>query len=87
MYKNLPIKRYDRTLKMLKSVCPSPSVIYDLGVENPFSKIMKENDYKVYNSDGQDLDINFNIDIPSDVELVTSIDSKKHSTNSNTRVL
>ena len=53
---------------MLKSVCPSPSVIYDLGVENPFSKIMKENNYKVYNSDGQDLDINFNIDIPGDVE-------------------
>ena len=26
---------------MLKSVCPSPSVIYDLGVENPLSKIMK----------------------------------------------
>ena len=46
MYKNLPIKRYDRTLKMLKSVCPSPSVIYDLGVENPFSNIMCTQKYR-----------------------------------------
>ena len=39
---------------------------------------MKENDYKVYNSDGQDLDINFNIDIPSDVELVTGFEILEH---------
>ena len=43
MYKIFPHKRYDHTLKMLKEVCPSPSVIYDLGVANPFSEIMKQN--------------------------------------------
>ena len=50
MYKVFPKKRYDNTLKMLKSVCPPPSVVFDLGIVNPFSEIMKENNYKVYNT-------------------------------------
>ena len=61
MYSKIPKKRYDRTLRMLKEVCPSPSVVYDLGVVNPFSEIMKENNYKVYNSSGQDFDIDFKL--------------------------
>ena len=63
---------------MLKSVCPAPSVIYDLGVENPFSEIMKKNNYKVYNSDGQDFDIDFNVNIPDDVEMVTGFEILEH---------
>ena len=78
MYKKLPNKRYKRTLEMLKSVCPAPSVIYDLGVENPFSEIMKKNNYKVYNSDGQDFDIDFNVNIPDDVEMVTGFEILEH---------
>mgnify|MGYP005689073491 FL=1 len=43
---------------MLKEVCPAPSVVFDLGVRNPFSEIMKQNNYKVYNTGGEDLDDN-----------------------------
>ena len=50
MYKKLPTYRYKKTLKMLKEVCPAPSVVFDLGVRNPFSEIMKQNNYKVYNT-------------------------------------
>ena len=42
MYNKIPKKRYDRTLRMLKEVCPSPSTVYDLGVVNPLSEIMKD---------------------------------------------
>ena len=41
MYKKIPSKRYAKTLKMLKRVCPAPAVVFDLGVSNPFSDIMK----------------------------------------------
>ena len=78
MYKNIPKKRYDKTLKMLKDISQPGSVIYDLGVENPFSKIMQENNYKVYNSEGQDFDIDFKINIPKDVDLVTGFEILEH---------
>ena len=78
MYKIFPHKRYDHTLKMLKEVCPSPSVIYDLGVANPFSEIMKQNDYKVYNTSVEDLDENPNIILPKDVNMVTGFEILEH---------
>ena len=72
MYDKLPSLRYKNTLKMLKSVCPSPSVVFDLGVTNPFTEIMKKNDYKVYTTNGEDLDNNPNITIPNEIKLCTS---------------
>ena len=91
MYKVFPKKRYNNTLniikpkplgiftlKMLKSVCPPPSVVFDLGVANPFSKIMKENNYKVYNTKGEDLDDNPNIMLPKDVDIVTGFEILEH---------
>ena len=78
MYKKIPSKRYAKTLKMLKRVCPAPAVVFDLGVSNPFSDIMKLNNYKVYNTKGEDLDDNPNITIPKDVELVTGFEILEH---------
>ena len=39
---------------------------------------MKENNYKVYNSGSQDLDIDFKLDIPDDVDLVTGFEILEH---------
>ena len=78
MYKKLPTYRYKKTLKMLKEVCPAPSVIFDLGVRNPFSEIMKQNNYKVYNTSGEDLDDNHQLNIPDDVDLVTGFEILEH---------
>ena len=78
MYKIFPKNRYDNTLKMLKEVCPSPSVVFDLGVTNPFSEIMKQNNYKVYNTNGEDLDENPNIILPEDVDIVTGFEILEH---------
>ena len=78
MYKKLPTYRYKKTLKMLKEVCPAPSVVFDLGVRNPFSEIMKQNNYKVYNTNGEDLDDNYELEIPNDVDLVTGFEILEH---------
>jgi hypothetical protein len=78
MYKIFPKNRYENTLKMLKEVCPSPSVVFDLGVTNPFSEIMKQNNYKVYNTNGEDLDENSNIILPKDVDMVTGFEILEH---------
>jgi hypothetical protein len=56
MYKTLPIKRYHKTLNFLKKVLPAPATILDLGVRNPFTEIMEQNGYTVYNTSGEDLD-------------------------------
>tara|TARA_Y100001970_G_C13829148_1_gene648833 strand:- start:56 stop:616 length:561 start_codon:yes stop_codon:yes gene_type:complete len=78
MYKKLPTHRYKKTLEMLKEVCPAPAVIFDLGVRNPFSEIMKQNNYKVYNTGGEDFDDNPSISIPEDVDLVTGFEIIEH---------
>ena len=78
MYKVFPKRRYKNTLKMLKSVCPPPSTVFDLGVTNPFSEIMRENDYKVFNTSGEDLDENPNISLPKGVDMVTGFEILEH---------
>ena len=35
---------------------PNKGIIYDLGVDNPLSILMREEGYEVYNTSGQDLD-------------------------------
>ena len=48
MYKNnYPHKRYRITLDFLKTHIDTNEEILDLGVSNPFSKMMTENNYKV----------------------------------------
>lgn len=56
MHSILPLKRYQNTLNFLKSVLPAPATILDLGVRNPFTEIMEQNGYIVYNTSGEDLD-------------------------------
>jgi hypothetical protein len=63
---------------MLKEVCPAPAVIFDLGVRNPFSEIMKQNNYEVYNTSGEDLDKKPNPKIPNNVDLVTGFEIIEH---------
>ncbi len=56
MHNILPLKRYQNTLNFLKSVLPAPATILDLGIRNPFTEIMEQNGYTVYNTSGEDLD-------------------------------
>ena len=57
MYENsFPKKRFQITLEFLEKHLEKNSSILDLGVENPFSKIMSDAGYKVVNTSGEDLD-------------------------------
>ena len=78
MYRKLPHKRYRHTLDFLKSVLPAPATILDLGVRNPFSEIMEQNGYKVYNTKGEDLDKIPEIVKKYDIDAVTAFEIFEH---------
>lgn len=56
--KTFPNKRFAHTLAFLQKHISTQEIIMDLGVPNPFSKIMVENGYTVLNTTGEDLDTN-----------------------------
>ena len=59
MYQNnYPSKRYKITIDFVQKHISNDENILDLGIENPLSKILKENGYNVSNTNGEDLDIN-----------------------------
>ena len=73
-----PHKRYRITLDFLKKhVKPSESIL-DLGVENPFSEIMRSEGYMVENTQGEDLDVNFDAVISSKADVVTAFEIFEH---------
>ena len=56
--KSYPNKRFKLTLEFLQKHVLTTETIFDLGVPNPFSKIMQENGFNVKNTTGEDLDNN-----------------------------
>ena len=56
--KTYPSKRINITLDFLKKHIKTSETIFDLGVPNPFSKIMEDNNYSVINTKGEDIDNN-----------------------------
>ncbi|HET8753434.1 MAG TPA: methyltransferase, partial [Salinimicrobium sp.] len=75
---NFPNKRFSKTLDFLQKSVPAPAKILDLGVENPFSEIMKKNGYEVTNTSGEDLDVNTNSVQNSSAEVVTAFEIFEH---------
>ena len=51
------VRRYNKTLSFIQKHLPTERKVLDLGVTNPFSDILKENGYEVYNTQGEDLDL------------------------------
>lgn len=56
--KTYPSKRFNLTLEFLKKHVSTQETLLDLGVSNPFSKIMLEHNYSVINTNGEDIDLN-----------------------------
>lgn len=73
-----PNKRYKETLEFLKSVIDPSEKILDLGVENPFSEILKKHNYKVKNTQGEDLDIDTTAVQDSNYDVVTAFEIFEH---------
>ena len=79
MYENnFPNKRYRHTLAFLQKHVTTKESILDLGVENPFSEIMKAKGYQVENTKGEDLDIDFAAVAQSDADVVTAFEIFEH---------
>lgn len=73
-----PHKRYRLTLAFLKKHISKDQSILDLGVENPFSDILKSEGYAVANTGGEDLDMNFDTVQNSNAQVVTAFEIFEH---------
>ena len=79
MYENsFPNKRYKHTAEFLLKHVPVTSSILDLGVENPFSKIMETRGFNIENTKGEDLDIDTSTITNSNAEVITAFEIFEH---------
>ncbi len=78
MYNKLPKRRYNNTLRFLQSVLPTPAIVLDLGIRNPFSEIMEQHGYTVYNTEGEDLDVLPEIVKNYKIDAVTAFEIFEH---------
>ncbi|MBN2867483.1 MAG: methyltransferase [Flavobacteriaceae bacterium] len=79
MYENtFPHKRYRLTFQFLEKHISKSENILDLGVENPFTKILKANGFSVENTKGEDLDLDTSSIENSDATVVTAFEIFEH---------
>lgn len=76
-----PTKRFEITLEFLKKHISTSETILDLGIENPFSEIMKANGYCVQNTTGEDLDQDQNALKKAQIKVVTAFEIFEHLLN------
>ncbi|NHM08156.1 class I SAM-dependent methyltransferase [Flavobacterium sp. CYK-4] len=82
MYENsFPVKRFNLTLAFLKKHIPTDERILDLGVENPFSDLMKNEGYQVENTTGEDLDEDQSVFSEQPADVVTAFEIFEHLLN------
>jgi hypothetical protein len=82
MYEKIyPNKRFKLTLEFIKKHIDNSETILDLGVDNPFSKIMKEEGFKVKNSTGEDLDQDQSVFQKQETTVVTAFEIFEHLLN------
>ncbi|MDO6760889.1 methyltransferase [Tamlana sp. 2_MG-2023] len=76
--KTFPNKRFKHTIEFLEKHINTSESILDLGVVNPFSKIMKAHGYQVENTKGEDLDTDTSNIINSEAEVITAFEIFEH---------
>lgn len=82
MYENtFPNKRFRHTLAFVKKHISKSEAILDLGVENPFSEIMKQEGFSVINTTGEDLDNDLNVFQHANYNVVTAFEIFEHLLN------
>lgn len=75
---NFPKKRYKNTLEFLKRHVTTEESILDLGVENPFSELLKNEGYSIRNTTGEDLDIDTSKLASDSSNVVTAFEIFEH---------
>jgi len=76
--KTYPNKRFKHTIQFLEKHIQHSETILDLGVVNPFTKIMLEHGYSVENTQGEDLDIDDSTIQNSSADVVTAFEIFEH---------
>jgi len=76
-----PDKRFRHTLAFLKKHVSQQEKILDLGVENPFSAIMKKEGFQVANTSGEDIDNNQEALLQNDYDVLTAFEIFEHLLN------
>lgn len=79
--KTFPHKRFKLTLEFLEKHVPKSDKILDLGVDNPFSKIMREHGYTVANTTGEDLDNDQQALAGAEYDVLTAFEIFEHLLN------
>jgi hypothetical protein len=80
--KNETLKaRYNNTLRFMKESLPPGKTILDIGIENPFSKIMQQEGYIVSNTTGEDLDDHPEIVTAHQTDAATAFEIFEHLLN------
>ena len=76
------ISRYEKTLSFIQKHVPGMKKVLDLGVSNPFSDMMKEKGYEVFNTHGEDLDFQPEVVKQYEgIEFVTALEICEHLIN------
>ncbi len=82
MYENsFPTKRFEKTFNFLSKHVATSERILDLGVPNPFSKILMDKGYNVENTSGEDLDDDVSTIANFKGEVVTAFELFEHLVN------
>ena len=76
-----PHKRFKLTYQFLEKHISKSETILDLGVENPFTKILKDNNFIVENTTGEDLDFDIATIKKSKAKVVTAFEIFEHLLN------
>jgi len=72
-------KRYEKTLIFFNKHASSSKKILDLGIDNPFSQLMRDNGHEVDNTQmNQDLDVEYSQVLNEDYQLVTAFEIFEH---------
>ena len=79
--KNYPFKRYQITTDFIKKFVDKNELILDLGIENPLSKMLKNNGYNIINTSGEDLDIDQSAVKETNATVVTAFQIFEHLLN------
>jgi hypothetical protein len=76
--KSFPNKRFKLTAQFLTKHISTDAKILDLGIENPFSKIMTQLGFTIENTGGEDLDLDTSTIENSKAEVVTAFEIFEH---------
>jgi len=73
-----PTKRYEKTLEFVNKHITKDEQILDLGVENPFSNIMRKEGFQCKNTGGEDLDLEYDLSKYGQYDVLTGFEILEH---------